>query len=445
MKDLITDKPDSENLNGKPERTWKYRRPTVLVESQSAPVLKGDPAEQSYMRAFPLTSPKDLVVTDFELNACYITDYLGSTLGFDLPKFVVVPKNGSGCLSENLMSSNDSVGAIRDWHLQTDGLGKIQFFNVTESEKKLAEKVGVEATCGDINKAIEIGSKTGFRRLCEKLGVPMPEGYICGDEVSTEEAIGKLFGDGKNVLIKSENGTGGTELKSNILLSQSEYENSKLPFKEYVSQKLGYFDGVLGKEWVVEEVIQGDDGSIHAYIQDQLHADPSFVLGAISENNSYVGGYWPFVGTSETEKMRAIVDQILIPELQKTGVYGYHCFDFKDGKFLEDNVRQGALDFIDGTVARAAEIHFPGQNYAFWHSHVPVSRPTNFNEVWAKFKPYLTPTNNFNHLLGIVTNPEVLPFGRSLDLTAVSFGQGSSLGRAKRHFEELVKIVRLTL
>lgn len=444
MKDQIS-LVDLENLNGRPERTWRYRQPVVLVESQSAPVLKGDPAEQSYMRAFPLTSPNDLVVTDFPLNSCYVKDYLTATLKFDLPRFVVVPKNTSGCLSENLILSDEGIGAIQEWYSQSSGLGRIQFFNITGSERRLSEKIGIKSTCGNIDKAIEIGSKTGFRRLCQELRVPMPEGFVCNDVASTREAVKKLFDANKNVLIKAENGTGGTDLKSNILLSQLEFEDSKLSFDEYISQKLAYFDGVLGNEWVVEEVVDGNDGSIHVYIQDQLHADPSFVLGAISVNNSYFGGYWPFAESSQTKEMRAIVDQILVPGLQKIGVYGYHCFDFRGGKFLEDNVRQGALDFIDGIVARTAETHFPEQNYAFWHSHVPITGPTTFDEVWAILKSHLTPLNDTNRLLGIVTNPEVLPYGRSLDLTAVSYGQGSSLGRAKRHFEELVKIVQSNL
>lgn len=435
----------NEHINGLPERNWGYRHPTVLIESQSAPVLKGDPAEQVYMRAFPLTSPKDIVVTDFTLNKCYLDDYLIKTLGFDLPKFITVSHNGGDCLSENLMLDKESLKAIQAWGSERNGVAQIQFFNITDSEKVLAEKLGIKTSCGDICKTIEIGSKTGFRRLCEKLGVPMPEGYICEDESSTQQAVSKLFSDGKKVLIKSENGTGGTELKSNILLTKDDWEKSKLSFSEYVSEKLKFFNNVLGNEWVVEEVIQGDDGSAHVYIQDEKSADPAFILGALSENNSYIGGYWPFEGNLESEKMKEIVDQKLVPALQMMGVFGYHCFDFKDGKFLEDNARQGALDFIDGTIARVATTHFSGQNYAYWHCHVPISKPTSFDDVWEKLSPYLTPHNDLNHSLGIVTNPEVLPFGRSLDLTSVSFGQGSSLETARNHFKRLEGIVQSIL
>lgn len=435
----------NEHINGLPERNWGYRYPTVLIESQSAPVLKGDPAEQAYMRAFPLTSPKDMVVTDFTLNGCYLDNYLVKTLGFNLPKFITVPHNGGNCLSENLILDEKSVKTIQAWGSEQNGVAEIQFFNITNSEKELAEKLGIKTSCGDICKTIEIGSKTGFRRLCEKLEVPMPEGYICEDEYLTQQAVAKLFSDGKKVLIKSENGTGGTELKSNVLLTKDDWEKSKLSFSGYVSEKLKFFNNVLGNEWVVEEVIQGDDGSVHVYIQDEKNADQSFILGALSENNSYIGGYWPFEGNSESEKMKAIVDQTLVPALQKMRVFGYHCFDFKDGKFLEDNARQGALDFIDGTVARTAAVHFPGQNYAYWHSHVPISRPTSFDDVWEKLNQFLIPHNDLNHFFGIVTNPEVLPFGRSLDLTSVNFGQGSSLETAKNHFKKLEGIVQSVL
>lgn len=441
----LTSRHTNEHINGLPERDWGYRHPTVLIESQSAPALKGHPAEQVYMRSFPLTSPKDLVVTDFALNRCYLDNYLSETLGFNLPKFIVVPNSGANCLSENLIVDQESLKAIQIWSSEWKGVAKIQFFNITDSEKRLAEKLGIKASCGDIDKTIGIGSKTGFRRLCEKLGVPMPEGYVCEDEYSTQQAVAKLFTDGKSVLIKSENGTGGTELKSNVLLTWDEWKKSNLSLRDYVSEKLKFFNPVLGDEWVVEEVIQGEDGSVHVYIHDEENADPSFILGALSQNNSYVGGYWPFEGNSESERMEGIVDQILAPTLQKLGVFGYHCFDFKDGKFLEDNPRQGALDFIDGIVARTAAIHFHGQNYAYWHCHVPISQPTTFDDVWDKLRRFLTPHDELNHSFGIVTNPEVLLFGRSLDLTSVSFGQGSSLETARNYFRKLEGVVKSVL
>lgn len=445
MKDRKNILLSGEYLNGLPERTWSFRRPTVLIESQSAPILRGNPAEQAYHRAFPLTTPKDLVVTDVPFNQPYVRNYLIGTLGFDLPDFVVVPNGGAGCLSENLLLHPESLQQVITWSQRRNGLAKIQFFNVTESERRLAEKLGMKASCGDIEKVIMVGSKTGFRRLCDSLGVPMPEGYICHDGYSTQQAVAKLFADGKEVLIKAENGTGGTELKSNILLTNDEWRKSNLSLREFVQEKLDFFNSVLGQEWVVEEVIQGEDGSVHVYIHDGQHADPAFVLGALSENNSYVGGYFPFTGGAEVEKMKNIVNKILVPTLQKMGVYGYHCFDFKDAKFLEDNARQGALDFIDGLVARVAETHFPRQKYAYWHCHIPTHAPTNFDDVWEKLKPYLRPNESLDHTFSIVTNPQVLPFGRSLDLTAVSFGQGSSLGKARKHFQKLAEIVESVL
>lgn len=427
------------------EHIWEYIRPTVLIESQSAPILKGNPAEQAYMRAFPLTTPKDLVVTDFSLNSCYINQYLIDTLGFDLPKRIVVNNHNRGSLSENLINDQVALGQIQDWASNQTGDFNIQFFNVTESEKKLAETLGIKASCGDIEKAMDIGSKTGFRRMSEEIGIPMPEGYICSDESTTQRAVEKLFKDKKNVLIKSEYGTGGTELKSNVLLSLEEWEGSESSLQDFVTEKLKLFNGFLGDEWVVEEVIQGDDGSVHAYIHDEQNAIPSFTLGSITEDNTYVGGYWPFESSTQTDKMTSIVDKKIVPYLQKNGVFGYHCFDFKDGKFLEDNARQGAIDFIHGIVARTAEIHFPNQKYAYWHEHIPIKIVTTFDEVWEKIGPLLIPPKDFGVPFAIVTNPEVLRFGRSLDLTAVSIGQTSSLEAARAYFKKMDNLIKSIL
>jgi len=424
----------TEILNRTEKQKWGYRQPVILVESQSAPVLFGDPAEQAYMRGCNIAGREDLVVTDFPLNRLYIEEYLRGILGFDLPEYLVVDRVGAGCLSDNLLDPRNrkNLGKIEQFWLAKGKLPKLQFFNVTEHELSLMRALNIDATCGNPEMAIEVGSKPGFRRLCESLRIPMPRGVICHSLEETIEAVFGLLAEGKEAMIKTENGTGGTDLKSNVVIRSV----------DEVSEKLADFDGFLGKEWVVEEKVEGDDGSIHVFVQDGQTAEKSYVLGAISADNSYVGGYFPFEPSEEQVRMMELVDEVLVPRLQELGVFGHHCLDFKGGCFLEDNVRPGALDFIHGMVVRIAEKHFGEKPYAYWHCHVSTSGPTDFDRVFDVLSEYLDPQMAQDGCMAMVSNQEVLPFGRSLDLTTISYGDDASVERARVFFDMLSGVVK---
>lgn len=427
----------TEILKQTEKQKWGYRQPVILVESQSAPILLGDPPEQAYMRGCNIAKKGDLVVTDFPLNKLYVEGYLGGVLGFDLPEYLVVDRVDAGCLSDNLLDprNQDYLKMIEQFWLSKGQMPKLQFFNVTEHELSLMRALKIEATCGDPEMAIEVGSKPGFRRLCESLGIPMPKGVVCRSLEETIGAVSALLVEGKEVMIKTENGTGGTDLKSNVVIRKL----------DEVLEKIANFDGFLGEEWVVEEKVEGDDGSIHVFIKDEQSAEKSSILGAISTDNSYVGGYFPFEPGEEQIRMLKMVDEILVPRLQELGVYGHHCLDFKGDRFLEDNVRPGALDFIHGMVVRIAEKHFWGKPYAYWHCHVDTSGPTDFDRVYGVLSEYLDPKSARDGCMAMVSNQEVLPFGRSLDLTAISFGDGASVEKAKAFFDTLAEIVKRKL
>ena len=61
---------------------------------------------------------------------------------------------------------------IEQFWLAKGKLPKLQFFNVTEHELSLMRALNIDATCGNPEMAIEVGSKPGFRRLCESFQKP---------------------------------------------------------------------------------------------------------------------------------------------------------------------------------------------------------------------------------------------------------------------------------
>ncbi|OGD62091.1 hypothetical protein A2160_04635 [Candidatus Beckwithbacteria bacterium RBG_13_42_9] len=429
--------PEVSPLPEPKKNTWGFAIPTCIIDTQSAPALVGVEAEQKYMRAFLMAGSADLVVTDFQLNQTYVHDYLSKILGFDLPQFMVVPSVGLSSLTNHLLSNPQALEGINEWLSRNNG--QIQLFNVTQNEAKLALALGQPAfTCGDVQSAIEIGSKPGFKKLCLELGLAVPAGKICSTFTETQESVSEIMESGKTGFIKAKEGTGGTDLQSNIVFFPLELEASGLGLIDYVRGKLDAFGKLLGDEWVVEEMVDGQDGSIHVYI-DPFSQPDTFVLGALTHDNSYVGGYFPYQTSPIECELIQKVNTKLVPALKAKGAIGFHCFDFKGEYFLEDNVRPGALDFIHQFVTRIAHKHFPGEPYSWYHCHVPNAGLYNFESIFAHFSQFLQPVSRGCFVA--ISNPEVLPYGRSIDMTAISVGSDNSVGEAQAHFYQISQLL----
>jgi len=416
---------------------WGFTVPTCFIDTQSAPALVGIEPEQKYMRAFLMAGRGDLVVTDFPLNQKYVFNYLGGILELELPQFLVVPDLSKQTVSDNLLGHPESLAKIDSW--LKEKAGQLLFFNVTQRESRLAEALGnPKIVCGNVEGAIHMGSKTGFKKLCQELELPTPFGSVCFNVDDTTAMVEEIMRRGKNGFIKIKEGTGGTDLQSNVLFSASEMEQLGMDKRQYVCSKLTSFGKLLGDEWVVEEMVEGKDGSIHYYIDpDDGWAEP-LVLGAISRDNSYVGGYFPYNASPQELELVSLAGEKLIPLLKSMNVTGFHCFDFKGGYFLEDNVRPGALDFVHQFVVRIAERHFPGLPYSWYHCHVPIPRPMRFEDIFSLLGNRLIPISH-DGCFGAVSNVEVLPYGRALDLTAISIGEGCSVEKAQTYFQETKK------
>lgn len=422
-------------------KKWGFQIPTCFIDTQSAPALAGVEPEQKYMRAFLMAGQGDLVVTDFPLNQEYVGGYLGGVLKLDLPQFMVIPDFDQPTLSNNLLKHPESIKAINQWLTRTGG--QLLYFNITQKEIYLTDALGnPKLVCGNIKEVINLGTKTGFKRLCQELGLPTPKGGVCFSVDGTVNLAQEIIGNGGAGFIKAKEGTGGTDLQSNVLFSASELGKSGLDIERYIRGKLEKFGGLLGDEWVVEEMVEGRDGSIHFYIDPCDGFSEHLVLGALSHDNSYVGGYYPYQMTPIEFSLMALAESRLMPEFQKRGVTGFHCFDFKGEYFLEDNVRPGALDFINQFVARIAEKHFFGYPYSWYHCHVPIPKPTNFETVFSLLSSRLSPLHLHDGCFAAVSNVEILPYGRALDLTAVSVGENCSVEKARAYFEDTKNYIK---
>ena len=179
-----------------------------------------------------------------------------------------------------MLSQPTNVSVVQSWIQEHNG--QLLFFNTSHKEIALALALrSPPLVCGNIEQTIAIGSKTGFRRLCDEIGLPIPEGSICTTTRDTIQAVKHIITEHGFGFIKAKDGTGGTDLQSNVSLALTEMQKTGLTIEEYVSTKLAYFGHLLGDEWVVEKMVDGNDGSVHVYIDPNNGTARTYVLGAI--------------------------------------------------------------------------------------------------------------------------------------------------------------------
>ncbi len=441
-------RPQNETVCLPEKKTWGFPGPTVVIDSQSTSPLRGIEAEQRFYRMYLMAKEGDLVLTDYPIDRGY-WQYLDS-LKLSLPKIVSVPNFRSDTLSLNAMVDHGPGISVTDYLKYYIGKrgARIQFFNLSPDEITLAQKLGNPTYIADLSAAENIGTKTGFRSFGEEYGVPMPAGFIANSATEVWEFAQSL---GKDVIVKASAGTGGEELGSNVSLRRESWQSLG------TTELAGFLESHLSPShppYVVEEKLKLPEASLHLFLdQTGKVVYPPEILGQIAHRGSYVGGYFPFDQSNGPMKVAIDVAQDrIVPGLKRTGATGFHCFDFLyapggEVYFIEDNTRPGALDFIKHFVVRVLEAQNLGEHgHSWYHLNVPLEslgrQRMSFQEASTCLSDILDPGSVESRRLGafgLLSNPDVLPYGYALHLTAVSYGNGHSMARAKELHEQMVQ------
>lgn len=428
----------SEKVQSGEKRPYGFPKPTILLDSQSAPKLIGDEIEQQYYRlAVAMGSQNDIALVNYPIHQGYI-DYTQNTLGIPLPHIVQIDNKGGGTLTRDILNQPEVVQQLQE--LVGNGY-KMQFFNFLEDEVSLAKKFTENPTyAANLEEYLKLGTKTGFREFCIKHGIPMPQGAVCHNMGEMQQVIGEIGGD---FIIKSDEGTGGAELGSNISVSYKQYLTSDTA--TYLNDKLSQ---LVPAEWpfdVQKKLENVMEGSLHIFLKDDgtVFIDP-VVFGQFAHEGSYKGGHFPnHLPHGFNEKMMQIAKKIT-HALAQEGATGMHCMDClfnpqtQEISFIEDNTRPGALDFIHHFVSKIADAN-KIKNPHWYHYQLPIKeiagRAVPFEEVQTILGDMLVPGDSFV----AISNPNVLSYGYDLHLTGISGGENGSSDDALVAYQHAVE------
>ncbi|MCX6732474.1 MAG: hypothetical protein NTV98_02950 [Candidatus Roizmanbacteria bacterium] len=428
----------SEKIQSGEKRPYGFPKPTLLIDSQSAPKLIGDDIEQQYYRlAVAMGLPNDIALVNYPINQGYL-DYTQKTLGIPLPQIIPIENKGKGTITRDILDQPEVMAQLQD--LVGQGY-KMQFFNFLEYEVTLAQQFNENPTYAtNLGEYLKLGTKTGFREFCIKHGVPMPQGAVCNNIAEMEQAITEI---GSDFFIKSDEGTGGAELGSNVDIAYEQYIASDKP--NYLKEKMAQ---LVPAEWpfdVQKKLENVMEGSLHIFLNDDGTAfiDP-VVFGQFAHEGSYKGGHFPNrLPHGFNGKMMQIAQKIT-GALAEEGATGMHCMDClfnpktQEISFIEDNTRPGALDFIHHFVLKIADAN-KLKNPHWYHYMLPIKeiagRAVPFEEVQSILGDQLVPGDSFV----AISNPNVLSFGYDLHLTGISGGENGSSDGALIAYQNAVE------
>lgn len=437
----------SEKIHSAEKRPYGFPQPTILLDSQSAPKLIGDDIEQQYYRlAVAMGSPNDIALVNYQINQSYL-DYTQQTLGIPLPQIVQIKNSGKGTLTRDILNQPDVMAQLQE--LVGQGY-KMQFFNFLEDEVKLAQQFNENPTyAANLGEYLKLGTKTGFREFCQKHNIPMPQGAVCHTMQEVQQAIEEI---GSDCIIKSDEGTGGAELGSNVHISYESFltaqKHDRLhagKLEHHLKKKMSKLVPSQAPYDVQKKLENVMEGSLHIFLNDDgtVFIDP-VVFGQFAHEGSYKGGHFPNrLPSGFNEKMMAIAQKITAA-LKEEGATGMHCMDClynpqtHEVSFIEDNTRPGALDFIHHFVLKIADAN-KLKNPHWYHYQLPIKeiagRAVPFEEVQAILGDQLIPSDSFV----AISNPNVLAYGYDLHLTGISGGENGSSDQALIVYQKAVE------
>lgn len=283
-------------------------------------------------------------------------------------------------LTEKILARPRLIKRIRD-HIRFPEMSHMACFNVTDHEKQLALTLDIPIYGCD-PKLLYLGTKTGGRRIFQKLGIPMPEGVEdLRDEKDIANALSILKKNNpelKKAVIKMNDGfsgegnaifyyqdlTAGDEVLESII-------KLKLPlYLKIVAGNMSYkkyMEKFISLGGIAEEFIEGhikESPSVQCRInpigESDIISTHDQVLGGES-GQVFLGGSFP--ANREYTAEIACMAKLISEELQREGVLGRFSIDFISVKHdlgwkhyaIEINLRKGGtthpflmLQFLTG-------------------------------------------------------------------------------------------------
>ena len=386
----------------------------IIVDTQSNQLFRGIEMEQEYDQRGGLcqVGAGHIVVTTNPIDQEYLEYW--QELGFSLPTLLVAgPFDPRYTLSELIISKPALQKEILS--LVKGRPARLEFFYIEESEKKLAEVLGIPPYC-NFKVSIPLSRKVAFKQVCQQISLPTPSWKICHTKKALLEKGRSFLDKGKRVLIKTNTGTGG------LACGGMEKAESIRELEETVSS----IDLEKGP-FVIEELIEEKmaDVAIHWEITPDRHLHIIGLFNQFSTNFSYQGSSFPVqIPFPLQELIKKQLKEKLFPYLLERKALGYFCCDIvidKEGNpyWVDFNPRKGAILYVYDMTRRLSNIRFGGKKVYFWHEHCKFpgkeKNKTSFRFIKTLLSDFLTPHPPFV----VITNPGIIRFGY-VDITDIS-------------------------
>ncbi|NQU77255.1 hypothetical protein HQ544_01005 [Candidatus Falkowbacteria bacterium] len=398
----------------------------IIVDSQSNRLFRGVELEQNYDQRGGLcqVGEGDIVITTNPINPGYLDYWQG--LGFSIPRlFTVGPFDPRYTLSELILRNEAVLGEISA--LTRSDLARLEFFCIGDAERRLALETGIQPYC-NFEVSIPLSHKLAFKELCRDIGLPTAPWVVCKGVSDLSGEVMTFLGQGLEVLVKVDDGTGGVSCGGMVKVGDSADLTAAVPVVR------GF-----GERFLVEELIHKvAEVSIHWEIDNRGNIRIIDLFNQLSRNFSYAGTSSPADLSCQIRDL--IVSQLtetLGPFLVQNEALGFFCCDIiidSSGgiHWVDFNPRKGAIIYIHDMAQRLSGIHFGGTSKYFWHEHCRFSEGGSFEYVRSKLSGLLTPSESNPFV--VVTNPGVIQFGY-LDITGISHKSKEeardALGRAR--------------
>jgi len=402
----------------------------IIVDTQSNPLFRGSSLEQAYgLRGGLCEGGKDdIVVVAHDFDKDYLNYWEG--LGFDLPT-ILVTQNGCPELTLSQLIMQDAAVSKKLKAMANSNVdARLEFFCIEESERQLAEHLGIQAYC-NFDFAFEFAKKPCFRRFCLKHNIPVIEGACCKNLQEAERFINGLHQRGVSALVKSESGTGGIACGGAVKIDPGDNIKAKLEGIKFI-----------GQEFVVEKTIESvrEEISIHWEIQLDGQIRVVGIQDQLAKNFGYSGVSMPSsIDPEEMDHLEKILLGVLAPKMRDMGAIGFFSCDVilsPEEHWMDFNPRKGAAIYVRKMVNRLWKNHFSNNQLFIWHEHIKVPEAISFRKVRQTLGNLLIPDKDPQRLI-VITNSGVMPYGY-LDITAVST---ISREDTKRHFERAKSLV----
>jgi hypothetical protein len=385
--------------------------PKLFIENHPWELFWNDITASAYEdRCLALAETGDIVITTNAIDASFIS-YL-QIYGLACKIELLTPKKCGRDLADAILLDENLLNYLRK--RVEDGNWSIETFLYGQSLLKLAEKLNISIN-GNPELYAKYGTKSGFRRLAKRIGIPIPAGLILEQPIESQRIQNFIQLHGSAILKEDDTlggfGIGGLTSPDGV--------------RKQLRQDCPY---VIEKE--IKFMFQGSVQATSSRRNLEL-----LVVETCTKNYEFQGFEYP-----PTFKVANFVEQAfkLFSILRNEGFLGYAGVDFvfvhEGNVFFHDlNIRKTAVRYWVELVKHILGLQWRSTNIIA--NEITLKTPiTTFREVLDKGKRFLLPSKRSPEGV-ILYNAGLIPFGR-IGVIAIS-----KYNRSQQVLNEFLKAI----